>query len=65
MPVPKKPVYTPEQLIKKGLFTAGKLLMMLFMKSNSKPSQENQRRGGNAQAGDQVLVKLKNRNNCS
>jgi|MDSZ01.3.fsa_nt_gb hypothetical protein len=60
MPVPKKPVYTPEQLIKKGLFTAGKLLMMLFMKSNSKPSQENQRRGGNAQAGDQVLVKLKN-----
>ena len=32
MPVPKKPVYTPEQLIKKGLFTAGKLLMMLFMK---------------------------------
>jgi len=60
MPVPKKPVYTPESLVKTGLFTAGKLLMMLFMKSNSKPSQQNQRRGGNAQAEDQVLVKLKN-----
>ena len=59
MPVPKKPVYTPESLVKTGLFTAGKLLMMLFMKSNSKPSQQNQRRGGNAQAEDQVLVKLK------
>ena len=60
MNIPGKPIYTPESLIKKGLFTAGKLLMQLFMKKNRKPSQEQQRRGGNAQGQAQVLIKHKN-----
>jgi len=58
--IPKKPMYTPEDLIKKGLFTAGQLLMQLFMKKNTKPSQKDQRRGGNAQGNSQVLIKHKN-----
>ena len=58
--IPKKPMYTPEDLIKKGLFTAGALLMQLFMKKNTKPSQRDQKRGGNAQGNAQVLIKHKN-----
>ena len=55
-----KPMYTPPELIKTGLFTAGKLLMQLFMKMNNKPSQDQQKRGGNAQGNSQVLIKHKN-----
>jgi len=58
--IPKKPMYTPEDLIKKGLFTAGQLLMQLFMKKNTKPSQKDQKRGGNAQGNSQILIKHKN-----
>lgn len=55
--IPGRPMYTPSQLMKLGLFTAGGMFMKMLINAGKKASQKNQTSGNNRVATDETVTR--------